>query len=386
MVASVVQTENSTNPKRRVRNSNFEALRLFAMFLIVLFHFHWDKANIVSTSSPFKNTILAGLVTLFSNWGNVGDALFFMLSSWFLCEEKQSIKKNLYRAWILELQILFYSGCSIAFYYLVLHIPYHGTEWIPALFPFATGSWWYVTSYGLFLLISPFLTIGLKRMGPRLHAILACGLLILYGFTSAAVFSLDMTGSVFIFTYVYILMSYIRWYIPTLLESRKAGTVLIIFGLVLGYTSQWTLAKIVPINWWLFHMRNATSLAISLGLIVLAINRPATHSRIINKLASTTLSIFLLQVSVFGTCYSHFTYSNALGDARGVRLFLLDFLLAIIFFVACVSFDLLRQLFFALTVDKAEGKLFEWIYRNLRSLFYAITHATVTLNKAVQSH
>ncbi|BDR55399.1 hypothetical protein KIMH_15100 [Bombiscardovia apis] len=182
---------------------------------------------------------------------------------------------------------------------------------------------------------------------------------------------LDMPNCVFAFIYIYILMSYIRWYIPALLKSRKTAFGLIIFGVTFGYAYQWVLTKIALTDWWLFHTRNATSLAISLGLIILAINRPETHSRIVNKLASATLGVFLIQISSLGAQYSLLTKNASLGE--GVRLFVLNFLLALIFFIACLTFDLLRQLFFAFTVDKIEGKLFEWFYRNMRK--FAISYS-----------
>ncbi|WP_317642887.1 hypothetical protein [Bombiscardovia apis] len=105
---------------RQVRNSNFEILRLIAMFLILLFHFPWDETRIVITSSPAKGAILSVLVAFLSNWGKVGDALFFMLSSWFLCEEQQNLKKNLHRAWVLEIQILFYSILTVSSPFTIL--------------------------------------------------------------------------------------------------------------------------------------------------------------------------------------------------------------------------------------------------------------------------
>ncbi|WP_317642889.1 acyltransferase family protein [Bombiscardovia apis] len=381
--ASVAQTKSYS--KRRMRNSNFEVLRIVSMFLITLFHFPWDNVNIAVGSDPLSSTIISNTAAFLTNWGSFGNTLFFILSSWFLCEEQQSLKKNLHRVWLMELQLIFYAWCIVAFDYFILHIPYHGTEWIHVLFPFATGGWWYVTGYGLFLFVAPFLTLGLRKIGPKNHLLLASSLLLIYGFTPSRTFIIDMPACALVFVYLYTIMSYIRWYIPELLESRKAAIILIIFGVVFGFVYQGLLSKIISVDWWLFHTRNATSLAISLGLIILAINRPETHSRIVNKLASATLGVFLIQVSSLGKRYSVFTSSSALGNAIGARLLLLDLLLAVVFFVVCIAFDLLRQVIFTFTVDKVEAKPFTWLYQNIRKLFYTTSHKIILLNKTIES-
>ena len=71
----------------RLRNSNFELLRLIAMLGITLNHFPWDYASI-STGSV-EGLVAQFIVNLISNFGGVGDCLFFGISALFISNENR---------------------------------------------------------------------------------------------------------------------------------------------------------------------------------------------------------------------------------------------------------------------------------------------------------
>ena len=61
------------------------------------------------------------IISFLSNWGGVGDCLFFIISAWFLCDEEQSYERNISRCWHLEKQLWFWSlslfiGCLIVWH------------------------------------------------------------------------------------------------------------------------------------------------------------------------------------------------------------------------------------------------------------------------------
>ncbi|BDR55401.1 hypothetical protein KIMH_15120 [Bombiscardovia apis] len=222
----------------------------------------------------------------------------------------------------------------------------------------------------LFLFLVPFLTVGLRKIGPKFHGILAAGLIVVYGFLPSKPFVYDMdipnnSFTVRLFLYIYITVSFARWYLPNLLKSRKFGAFLIVGGLAFGLIAQ-LIMRILAYDlfgkWWLFYPKNIPTLAVSLGLVIFAGTFPETHSRIVNRLASATLAVYLLFQGGLGGHFAAYTLGSFWGGSNGARLLLINIALAVAIYAACLLIDLLRQLVFTVTIDKVETPLFEWAY------------------------
>lgn len=172
------------------------------------------------------------IVTAFlSQFGGVGDDLFFGISAWFLCvEHSPSLKRNCRRAWILERQLLFYSLLPLV---LVLSAQYgphvqvfestravYGAV-IHSVFPTISSLWWYPTAYIIFLLIHPMLDQGLRSLGEHGHGMLALVLLAVWGVLPGQSYGMGL--SVVLFVFIYVLVSYVRWYRDRWVRSSRIG-------------------------------------------------------------------------------------------------------------------------------------------------------------------
>lgn len=100
------------------------------MFLILINHFPWNLENIVGHGSYLERLPLDLVVALATNFGGVGDCLFFFISIWYLCEESPSLKRSCKRAWILEREQLFWSLTLFAVFLAVTAL--HATEPVSA--------------------------------------------------------------------------------------------------------------------------------------------------------------------------------------------------------------------------------------------------------------
>ena len=101
----------------KVKQSNFELLKVVAMLMIVCHHLITQNAFNIDTPLTGLNPSRVFL-QLIGNHAFVGNNLFFMVSAWFLCirAEAFQMKKSMSRIWSLEKVMLFYSiGIPLTF-------------------------------------------------------------------------------------------------------------------------------------------------------------------------------------------------------------------------------------------------------------------------------
>lgn len=353
------------------RNSNVEALRLLAMFCIALNHFPFGVRQGASLAQD-------EVVSLLTNFGGLGDCLFFIISAWYLCERTPSFRSSLRRVWILERQLLFYSLTLFGIYLLagyVFNLGDVSTKYLlasaaRAAFPFATSHWWFPTSYMLFLMILPFLSTGLRALPKEMHCTLVCLLLILYGFVPFRldIVKLNMAYSIVLFLYLYIIVTFLRWHTPALLENRQIAKQIAIIGFACGTLIQ--IACMVPIHYvkpnnsfwqgWLNCPSCLPSILMALGLIILANTAKPKYNAAINRLASSTLAVYLILTDK--NINALLTQALNQNPIEGWGKILLLIIGTALFYVAAIAIDLLRQLLFAITVDRNPGKWFDQLW------------------------
>lgn len=294
--------------------------------------------------------------------GGVGDVLFFTISAWFLCDEQKSIKKNLRRIWRLEQQILFYSlgifaACSYFAYMGIHQISSWSFLVAQSILPIITCLWWYPMSYMLFLLIHPYLTTGLKSLQWSSHRNLVIILILSFSIipmikTRTGVL-LDVGWNLMLFVFLYIIISYIRWYIAEKLTIRNGRNALFI-GLAIALISVLALSRVhIPQTYpilWMNSPRCLPSLLMGLGLFTLALNCDSWKSDIVNRIASCTLAPYLI--------WSHPEIRPIVNEfisnlpLSGAMLITAQAGIGIVLLCAGLFIDFVRQLMFRFTINR----------------------------------
>ena len=307
-----------------------------------------------------------------SQWmGGCGDALFFAISAWFLCDEQLSINKNLRRIWNLEKQILFYSLGILVICVCLANIGiHHISSWsslaIQSALPIITCLWWYPMSYMLFLLIHPYLTIGLKSLQYSNHRNL--GIILILTFSIVPMIKtrtgvlLDAGWNLMLFIFLYIIISYIRWYIPEKLTVRNGRNALLI-GLSIAFISVVALSRVhIPQTYpilWMNSPRCLPSLFMALGLFTLALNCDNWQSTIVNNIASCTLAPYLI--------WSHPEIGSAVDGFvnklpyQNMKLVAAQAGIGIMLLCAGLIVDLIRQFIFRFTINRHPYRWFDKI-------------------------
>ena len=342
------------------RNSHVESLRLIAMLGITLNHFPWDYFALSTNGATGFATQF--IVNLLSNFGGIGDCLFFGISAWFISGEAQGgLHKNLKRIFKIELQLLFY---SISLFIVSFAIPHvlAGTcsfgsishALFEAVFPIASTHWWYPTSYVLFLLFCPFLNKGLRALNRREHTLLAFILLVLYGLFPYSFLDglvhFDMSYSVWLFLYQYVIFTYIKWYCPEAFRNRSLGWRLVGFGLVSGIGLQ--IAFGMPLlaagksmlshQLWFNTPACLPPMLVAIGLLILALAKTPIANPVLNRAASGTLAVYLIVTDAATSELIGKTV--AFMGLSGFQYLALALIVSAAIFVISISIDLIRQL------------------------------------------
>ena len=133
----------------RPRQSNFELMRIVAMFLIIACHFVSGITPPLKDRMPVNDAVIA----LYFPGGQVGVALFFILSGFF--GERGAMRPA--KAARIVLALFFYAWLALLFYALVRLLGIYDfprlskaalTEClVDALIPYSSGTWWFITAY-----------------------------------------------------------------------------------------------------------------------------------------------------------------------------------------------------------------------------------------------
>ena len=180
--------------------------------------------------------------------------------------------------------------------------------------------------------------------------------------------SRNMTYSVWLFVYQFVLVSYLRWYKKDWLDNTRMMMASAWIGLALGVFSQIAIVSAALMfkesadlhASWMNCPAALPSMMVAIGLIALAQRETPRHNRMVNKIASSVFTVYLILTDSF----VHSMIDDFIKglDMTGWILLLISFLLACGFFVLAVHLGFIRQGLFAVTVDRNRGHWFELVW------------------------
>lgn len=351
------------------RKSGVEILRIVAMFIIVANHFstHGALRSVANAHVSFLNTLVAQILAC---GGKLGVDIFVLISAYFLCTKTVRVS-SMVRLWI-RCVVWGLILCGVA-QLAGLHV---GSRmlWM-ALLPVSCQNYWFVTAYFVMLVLSPFLSVGLRGLGRKRHALLIGVLLFIYAVAPAVTLwsgtrPLFGFSNVTWFVVLFVVGSYVRLHGHGIGISRR--------------TLFWTLASalLAVLGWILlshvFHglrwnavreMNCPVTLAIALSSLMIAVGAKVGVCGWLNRVAACMFGVYLIHDNPLmrGLIWNRLVHASSL-----VRqdLFPVTALAAILLvFLSCVFLDyllglVLRPLEDALRsrlsgVDRSVCRLFE---------------------------
>lgn len=269
----------------QIRQSNFELLRILAMFLIVAHHYcvhgNWGFTPGFEINKFYVQSISIG--------GKLGVNIFILITGYFSC--KSSFKWNgvissISKAW-------FYSILFLVVFYIASPSLVTTNIFIRNLLPFG---YWFVTTYVLLLIVSPFINAALKKIKKERQL----QFLILFSIIAITPMLNSPIGYLSFFVYLYCIGAYIR----NFLDNEKIKTTYlsatIIVNVFLILLSIATLDFLSSINKAfdhpLYFIKSESPLVIILSIAIFLYFKQINIGRIksINLVSSAMFGVYLI--------------------------------------------------------------------------------------------
>ena len=332
-------------PRRSERESNFELLRIVAMFLVVLYHASGRARGLVEDQGLSPNPFFFQLCAF---CGDLGNSLFMLISGYFLAGRSFSARR-VARLWM---QTLFWSVLLTALA-LAVGRSFSIREVWRGLTPVTSFTYWFITCYLVFCFFQPYMDRLLDTLDRREFKRLLAVMFVVFSLLRTVVpggfvHFTKMT----MFFFLYSITAYLRRYPDAVgVFSRAwrcfaaAGALVLLligyFALCLRFGDRISSLRLDRFN----HMATLPQLAMAL-LIFLgfrALRMP--HSRLINRLAAACLGVYLIHYSYAWREWIWYTLFDALPMDRAAAIIPCLLLAVVLVYALCTLLERLRLRF-----------------------------------------
>ena len=327
---------------RKERESNFELLRIIAMFLVLVVHANYFSLGAPSLQECSDNPLQSMFRISVESVSIVCVNVFVLVSGWFGIHFKwKSLVNFLFQ--------VFFFGIGIYLFvvlFLNVHVSLRG---IAACFQITTWNW-FVKSYLCLYLLSPVLNSFCDNANHKSFLTVILSFFVfqsIYGWTGSANFFLQGYSTIS-FCGLYLVAQYVkRFVLPKF--SRKN---IIVIGLILYVVSSLLLLTIeflsirfsIPMLS-MFSYINPLVILSSIS-IILIFSQIKMKSRIINWIAASCFAVFLIHTNV-NICVPYYKsfVKHIYQNYDGIFCVCLMFVFILTVFILSVLLDQIRKFF-----------------------------------------
>lgn len=360
---------NLINQKKE-RDSNFEILRILAMFFIILFHFN-VHGNLDSNEGNIINSFLKD----FLSFGMMANYIFIILTGYFMVDSKVNYKKIIK----LIIEMCFYSILIFLIFTVINNFHFEWQVAIKSLFPFFWGNWFLIYYILLYLMI-PYLNKFINSISKSTFFKLI--ILLLFIFSLIPTLTNNAWGSTNheLFLLCYFIGAYIKKYYYDQF-TKKHTILLIIFNFLLmgiilfisktvGYNLE--IQKLIDDgNYLIVSSFSIFNIIGAVLLVILFKNINIGRNKFINKVSASILGVYLIHDNVmvrnwlWNEFYPNITYYDS------YYFILFAFIKVIVVFIVCLLIDQIRICIFSKVENYVANyiyKFFDKIYNNVKKI------------------
>lgn len=295
---SAIMMASSTPMGGVQRDSRFELLRIFSMFLIVGYHcvcFGAGNAGEMIHTSVSMNQFLA---LSLGGWGQLGVSIFVIISCWFLADREPSWQFK----HILKLILQVWSTCLIIDLIAVITrpgVPDFEKLLLKNLITPFYSQYWFVATYILFICVMPFLQLSLKNITEsQLRGLLAITTFLI-PFYNMCWYNLG--SHLADFCYLFYLTAYLKRHENNFIERHRVpGAVLMYVGIVVICELFFLLADrtgyevFATLTDHIYNRENIPIYFLAFCIFYIFRHLEIGSSKVINIFASATLGVYII--------------------------------------------------------------------------------------------
>ena len=347
---------------KRIRNTNLELFRIITMITIISHHYVVNSGimNTMLIHPLIKKSLFFFFV---GAWGKTGINCFVILSGYFMCKSKISMKKFIKLLFEIEFYriIIYLIFCLFKYEKLTLLSLFY------TVIPVKSIGDGFTSAYIVFFLFIPFLNILLNGLNEKMHLRLILLCLFMYTFLSSIpIFSITM-NYVSWFMVIYIIAAYIRLYPKPLFNNKKIFGITSIVCIIISLLSiVLCLKKNMFYYFFVSDSNKVMALITSFSLFLFFKNINIKYNKYINMIASTSFGVLLIHAN--SDAMRRWLWQDILKNTVffDTKWWYIHFLVSIcIVYIVCVVIDLLRQRF----IEKYFFKLYDKYINILYSKF-----------------
>lgn len=284
--------------KTTVRQSNLELLRIVSILIIILSHYAGHSGFDFTGEGFSFNRLFVESFRL----GAVGVDIFVLISGYFLVSSSFKPSKFIR----LECEVLFYSIVLGVIFFLTTDLV-GAKELLYSFLPSLSNSYWFISTYLLLYLLSPFLNKMIHAMNQKWHARLLVILYTVYVLVPTVTnLTLAGTSNIMTFIMLYLTAAYYRLYEGPMGTTVKGNFLMALFCFLFIACStvlfDFTSTRFGITRYDASYFTSTYSLPVilcALGLFLGFKNLKIDYHPAINWISECTLGIYLLHDNSF---------------------------------------------------------------------------------------
>ena len=284
---------------------------------------------------------------ILTSFGNLGVGLFIGLSAYFLVDQGFKTYRITHILYQLHSYAWLIGGIILALSFSIPYIDEVLTKELAyrALFPLGLENW-YVTGHILLLLAHPHLNYVISKLSKRGHLSLISIWFIVWTIFPLLYVTMPFYSKYLLFLYIYFIVAYLKKYVRL---TQRTSIKLVVLGLLGNVLApiwfgvfSYLRSDFASMGRYLGHTYDLPNLLLVIGVLGIAINRKAQSKPIINKVATTTLAVYLIHENPFirGMLWSKIDNAQV---SNPILLVMYGLLVSLVIFIICVLIDLVKQ-------------------------------------------
>lgn len=374
------------NSKVKMRNSNFELMRIVSMFFIVIYHIIIHGKLLENSHGTTHFVLYIILATCIVHVNS-----FILVTGYFQCKSKLKFTKVIQ----LNNSIWFYTVSIVLFFIIVKGNTFNSTELLKTFLPISYNDYWFLTNYLILYLISPILNTVINNIDEKKFKRIIVLLLfidsILPTLTNSSFFNVTLGYSLYHFIFLYFVGAFLRnypiedWYIFKKTSKKALQLIsLFIFFLmtfinIINQSASKELLNMHPIIAEVGIIFSNSFIAYNNPLVIIQtiaffvfFSTLNLKSTFINYISTATIGIYLIHDNnnIRNVLYKFLGFN---GNNYSVMILGKILGCAILIFISCLIIELIRKFIFKLIYNtKIAKKNREWYRNYINSLGFDI--------------